>query len=61
MHQLNVNVVDIINAVKEIGIYTSVDNVEDGLTYVSIGSKLGAYFLFFWVKIETFIYSEKQI
>jgi len=61
MHQLNVNVVDIINAVKEIVTFISVNNVVDGITYVSIGSKLGAYFLFFWVKIETFIYSEKQI
>ena len=61
MHQLNVNVVDIINAVKRIGIFISVDNVVDGIIYVIIGSKFGAYFLFFLVKIETFIYSEEHI
>lgn len=31
MHQLNVNVVDIINEVKKIGTFISVNNAEDGL------------------------------
>jgi hypothetical protein len=40
LHRSNVNVVDIINVVKEIDSSISANNVVDGIIYVIIGSKL---------------------